>query len=356
MPRAAVLTAPHRIDIQQRQALPLRPGEARVQIQLAGVCGTDLAIYSGDYPVPLPLVLGHEWCGQVIETGPGVSPAWNGTRVIGEINNHCRARRRRDPCALCVLGHPNHCLERSVTGIVGHDGALQEELVLPADNLFRVPERINANESVLIEPLAAALRTFDLSPIEPGDQVVVLGAGRLGLLTALVAKALGAQVLCATRTTRRDPSTWGLERILWNLEDRQAPRDPLAPAASPLLEQVLARSEGRGADLVIEATGTPQGLVAATDLVRPRGTIALKSTPGLSSPGLPLTRLVVHEVRLQGSRCGSFARALEFQARHGLPLQKLVSARFPLTRLEDALAAARTESKVLIEVAGDRTP
>lgn len=344
MPHAMLLTAPRRLELRECARRDLMPFESRVAVTLAGVCGTDLAIWSGAYPVPLPLVLGHEWVGRVVEVGAaGPRNLW-GRRITAEINNHCRARAERTVCAACRRGLPTHCLTRTVTGIVCHEGAFQQELIVPTRLLHPIPDAIPDAEAVFLEPLAAALQTFELSPVQRGANVVVLGVGRLGILCALVAHAKGARVLAVARSTAslRHARRLGLDTFRAPSAPRQSPKDPLAPAPSALLDELHARTRGLGADLVVEATGNPQALELALDLVRPRGIIALKSTPGQPAPEFSLTRFVVNEVRLQGSRCGPFDEAIRFQARHRLPLESLVSRTYPLRSLDKAFQTAAT--------------
>jgi len=336
--KAAVLVAPDRIELQEVATPALQPYEALVRVRAAGVCGTDLAIWSGDYPVPLPLVLGHEWVGAVEAVGARRDAHLLGRRVVGEINNHCLARRAETLCAACAAGLPTHCLARTVTGIVRHPGTFAERAVIPAPNLLPIPDDLPDRAAILIEPLAAALQTFALTPLAEGETVAVLGCGRLGVLVALVAQALGARVLpFAHRAEHRD------------LAARLGVNATLVSNDEAIVEHVRQATNGLGADIVVEATASPKGLALALDCVRPRGTVALKSTPGVPVERFDLTRVVVSEVRLQGSRCGDFARAIAFWGRRRPPLEALVVAEFPLDRTAQALARARQPGKVLIK-------
>lgn len=350
MPHAAVLHAPRSLRVEERPRPVLDGPYVRVRVRAAGVCGTDLALWTGAYRVPLPRVPGHEWAGDVVEAGPGVDPAWTGRRVTAEINAHCAAQGFGDTCPACARGLVTHCLRRAVTGIVHADGAFQEEVVVPAANLHALPPGLSYDAAVFVEPLAAALHTFRLAPVAPGEHVVVLGGGRLGLLIALVARALGADVLVVARSAAGCArlAALGLDAVPHDVAARRAPEDPLAAAASELRDRVLIRSGGLGADVVVEATGHPDGLAAALDLVRPRGAIALKSTPGTPVPAFNLTRAVVDEVRLVGSRCGAFDAALGFLEAHALPLDGLITARFALDRVAEAFEAAAAGGKVVV--------
>lgn len=313
-------------------------GEVLVKVSAAGICRTDLAIFEGDYAVPLPLVLGHELCGCVVETGPGVEEGYLGRRVVCEINWTCLSRRIPDPCPLCARGEPHHCLRRTVMGIQGWDGAFSQLLRAPAVNLHLLPEGISLHEGVFIEPLAAAIQTFALSELNPGDRVAVLGVGRLGVLLCKVASLQGARVIAISRSggklaRARAFGAW----------------QTLNAASEDLVARMAELTEGQGADMVIEATGSPEGLNLAVDLVRPRGIIALKSTPGTPAAA-NLTQMVVKELRIQGSRCGPFDQAISLLKAGQIDVRPLISRAYPLEELEAALReASEGEGKVLVE-------
>jgi len=335
--RAAVLVAPQRIELREMQLPEIGPYEALVRVHAAGVCGTDLAIHDGGYPVPLPLILGHEWVGTVEAVGEAGDRELLGKRVVGEINNHCLALGREALCGACAAGLPTHCLTRTVTGIVNRQGAFAERLVVPTANLRPVPAAMSDKAAVFLEPLAAALQTFAMTPLQSGETIVVLGCGRLGVLVALVAERLGGKVMAFSD-----------RHEYCELAERLGVKATFEPSPNRIVEAVKNATNGLGADIVVEATGSPDGLALALDCVRPRGTIALKSTPGRPVERFDLTRAVVNEVRLQGSRCGNFREAIQFWERHRPPLERLIVAEFPLDQIRDALARAHDPGKVLV--------
>jgi len=338
--RAAVLVEPRCIELRQMRLPKIGPHEALIRIHAAGVCGTDLAIHDGGYRVPLPLVLGHEWVGTVESVGDESQRDWIGRRVVGEINDHCIAVGRKRLCVACDAGFPTHCLKRTVVGIIGHHGAFAERMVAPTANLRPVPSGMSDETAIFVEPLAAALQTFARTPIQPRETVVVLGCGRLGVLVATVAKALGGQVIAFT--DRREYGELA-RRLKVKVETKRS--------AKEIVAAVKKSTRGLGADIVVEATGSPDGLALALECVRPRGTIALKSTPGVPVERFDLTRAVVNEVRLQGSRCGQFSAAIQFWERHRPPLERLIVAELPLERIEQGIARAHEPGKVLIRCA-----
>ncbi|HEY8233073.1 MAG TPA: alcohol dehydrogenase catalytic domain-containing protein [Vicinamibacteria bacterium] len=296
----------------EAQALRLRddlpapapaPFEALVRVSLAGICNTDLELAQGYYPYAG--VPGHEFVGRV-EEAPG-GPEWVGRRVVGEINAACGA------CATCRVGRRSHCERRNVLGIVGRDGAFATHLSLPLANLLAVPDELPDEVAVFTEPLAAALEIQEQLPVAPDDRVVVIGAGKLGHLVAQTLALTG----CRLQVVGRSPRP--LELL----------------AARGIAVATADAIEPRSADLAVECTGQPDGLELARRAVRPRGTIVLKST--YHGPALvDLSRFVVDEITLVGSRCGPFAPALELLAAGRVDPRALLEARYPLS---EALAA-----------------
>ncbi len=287
------------------------PGEVLVSVRLAGICGTDLEVlrgYKGFSGVP-----GHEFVG-VAESG-----RFKGRRVVGEINVGC------GECEFCKAGVKEHCLHRQVIGLT-RDGAMTELLSIPEENLHPVPEEVPDEAAVFTEPLAAALRVLESAHVKPSHAVVVLGAGRLGQLVARVLALTGC------RLTVVDGNGWKLDLL------------------GGLGAELRSSTEGmeNAADVVVECTGSPRGLREALRLVRPMGTVVLKST---TAEGAQLdSSLVVKEVRVVGSRCGPFEPALELLRRGLARVDDLISAIYPLERVEEAFEAARRSMKVLLRV------
>jgi threonine dehydrogenase-like Zn-dependent dehydrogenase len=368
---AAVLAAPMQIELrEQRMTQPLAKGEVLLEVAYAGVCGTDVAITRGDYPVALPLVLGHEVSARVIDApSRSKGSALIGESVVCEINNSCAAYGLTKVCEACRRGLGSHCQRRSVMGIINHPGGFARYVRAPVGNLHKLPRGASLLAAVLVEPLAAALRTFELSELEVGDTVVVLGCGRLGRLVALAASALGAKVIAVGRSGSHldliGPYAWKrvslprsdearAERSIDEAESsrRKVRRGVLnARSEEELVTIVRDLTRGFGADIVVEATGSNERLRLAQRLVRPLGTIAMKSTSGVPVPQLDTTSATVDEVRFQGSRCGPFDDAIRFMRTHRAPDETWITKTFPLEMAAEGILAAQTEPKVVIEVA-----
>ena len=292
--------------LRLRDDLPLPeppPGEARVEVLLAGICNTDLELTRGYYPYTG--VPGHEFVGRVARSPS--APEWEGLRVAGEITACCGA------CDACRAGRKGHCEARSVLGLKQRDGCFAEALLLPLANLHAVPDSLADEEAVFVEPLAAALQVQEQVAVAEGSRVVVVGAGKLGQLVARSLCPTGCDLLVIGR------SRASLDRL----------------SGLPLRVGVASDLPAGRADVVVECTGHPDGFALARRAVRPRGTIVLKSTYR-GDTQLNLSSVVVDEVSLVGSRCGPFPRALEALAARRVDPRSLVDARY---RLADALEA-----------------
>ncbi len=297
----------------------LAPGEALVSVKQAGVCSTDLEILKGY--MGFHGVLGHEFVGEVVQ-GPA---QWQGKRVVAEINCTCGR------CGMCDRGLGNHCTDRGVLGIYRRDGAFAEQIAVPVRNLHEVPANVSDDAAVFVEPLAAAYQILTQVTANPADEVVVLGGGRLG---QMVVRALKGQYSNLTLVGRGEAKL----KAAASAGVRTVPVSEFKPA--------------NHADIVVDATGSPQGFELAMQTVRPRGTIVLKSTTAAGAGGLNLAPLVINEVTVIGSRCGPFARALQALSSGEVDLTGLVSRRFGLADGLAALEAARSPQniKVLIDV------
>jgi threonine dehydrogenase-like Zn-dependent dehydrogenase len=274
-----------------------RPQEARIKVIQAGICSTDLQLIKGY--MAFQGVLGHEFVGIVDEATDTASV---GKRVVGEINAACRT------CETCINGRPTHCPHRTTLGIHGRDGAFADFLTLPVENLFIVPDSISDDQAVFIEPLAAACEIPQLVSLKPTDRVVVIGDGKLGILCAQVLGLSGCAVTLLGHHSDHD--TW---------LTRMGIRVTSHPADIP-----------RGADMIVEATGSPEGLSTAVQLIRPRGTLVLKSTYH-GNVSLNMTDFVIQEISLIGSRCGPFPPAIRLLETGHIRVDPLIHAHYSLT-------------------------
>lgn len=295
----------------RKQARPRRPeGFATIRLIYGGICNTDIELQRGYYG--FRGTPGHEFVGEVVDAD---APDWIGQRVVGEINLAC------GKCDWCRRGLGRHCPRRTVLGIVQHPGAFREFLTLPLENLHRVPKNVTDAQAVFVEPLAAASEILDQVKIPRGATIAVLGDGKLGLLIAQVLLAHGAGV---------------------HQYGRHKEKLKIAAAAGVDTSLVkngnLPRSQY---DWVVDATGSPEGLLQAVAMTRPRGTVILKSTVhGL--PRIDTAPVIVNEITLMGSRCGRFEPALRLLRTGRVNVDPLISETFPLKDAARAFRRART--------------
>ena len=284
------------------------PGESLVKVALAGICGTDLEIlrgYMGYHGIP-----GHEFVG-VVEKSE--NPGLVGRRVVGEINAACGR------CDRCAKGLGRHCPHRTVLGILNRNGAFAEYLSLPAKNLHAVPDSVSDEQAVFVEPLAAAFEIKEQVRIRPDWRIGIVGDGRLAQLIAMVLNLSSPDVTCFGRHQNK------LRRL-----EKLGMR----------VKTGIGTSDGHGFDLVVEATGSPSGFGDAMRIVRPRGTVVLKSTTA-SQKNPDLTPAVVNEVTVVGSRCGPFRPAIEALSGGTIPVVDLVDSVYPLEEFRQAFERAQ---------------
>lgn len=310
--------------VNNRPAPEPGSGEVLVRPTRMGVCSTDLELAKGY--MGFKGVLGHEFVG-VVEAAAGKdNRKWVGKRVVGSINCVCGR------CDMCRRGLKEHCRNRSVLGIQDRDGCFAEAFTLPARNLHEVPDHVDDDRAVFTEPLAAAYQIRRQLTIEGRPYITVLGDGRLGLLCAQALSGLNATVRVVGKHENK------LELCdKWGIKHR-------------LLQDVGLRQDQ---DIVVDCTGSAEGLTTAMRMVRPRGTIVMKTTVAVDKVKQPidLSPLVIHEINLVGSRCGPFPDALEALSSEQVDVVSLISRR---TKLNDGPQAFKTAAKsdvikVLIE-------
>ena len=291
-------------------------GEALIKVLKAGICNTDLELMKGY--MKFEGVPGHEFVGRVVQTA---EKKWLGKRVVGEINLFC------GNCEFCRGGLTKHCPFRGILGILGKNGAFAEYLTLPVKCLHGLPRSISNVEAVFIEPLAAALEICDQVKIKRGQTVLVLGDGKLGLLISQVIKMKTELVSCVGKHRRK-------------IEILQK-RGIKACRSGDKKDEKF--------DVVVEATGTANGIREALLQVKPRGKIVLKST-FLGETKIDVSKIVVDEIQLIGSRCGPFTKTIDVLKKNLVKVKDMIDGDFPLGKARSAFTLAQKPGimKVLI--------
>lgn len=284
-----------------------KEGEALVKVTVAGICNTDYEITKGY--MGYNGILGHE-CVGIVEEINSDDKSLLGKRVVSEISYGCK----EPDCEWCAKKLYRHCPNRHTLGIWQKDGCFCEYFTMPIEVLFEVPENVEDEQAVFVEPLAAAVEITEQLHIKPMDRVVVQGDGKLGLITALTLNAMNVNVILVGKHQNKldIAKAQGVETKL--LSDFK-------------IEKIY--------DVVVEATGSVTGFETAMALTKPRGVLVLKSTVAASKE-FNMAPIVIDEITVLGSRCGQFPPALRLLKSGKINLKPLISAEYSI---DDAIEA-----------------
>lgn len=316
--RAFVVTGPGRAEVADVDEPVAGPGEVVVDVERAGVCGTDVEFFTGEMAylhtgeAAYPVRIGHEWCGVVSTAGPGVDPSWVGRRVTGDTMLGC------GHCARCGAGRQHLCADRHEIGIRrGWPGALADRLPVPARALHELPDAVDATLGALVEPGGNALRAVLAADLSPGDRVLILGPGTIGLLAAQFARAAGADVhLLGLRTDH--PRSLGFANT-WTADELP----------------------GLAFDAVIDCSTAASLPARAVELVEPGGRVVFIGIAGEPSP-VDSRRLALKDLTVVGVLSGSpgLSETISRYASRDIDPRPLVAA---TVGLADALAVLSGE-------------
>jgi threonine dehydrogenase-like Zn-dependent dehydrogenase len=305
----------------------LAHSEVLIRPLLLAIASPDLAILDG--LVPFKGTLGHEFVGIVEEVANPEHQRWKAKRVVGSISIAC------SKCDRCRAGLSNHCHSRQVLGQHNRDGCFADRFALPVANLVEVPKSVDDEQAVFANSLAAALHAATIIRFENKPYVTVLGDGPVALLAAQVIAKLNASV----RLLGKHQAKFSLCEH-WGIKHRH-------------IGEVGRRMDQ---DIVLDCTGSPSGFELATQLVRPRGKIILKSTPApvpssqdiRRPPGPDLASITNNEIEVLGARCGKLADAIASLAKGDIDVRPLVTARRSLDEFADAIQLARHPDSIKV--------
>ena len=338
--RALVKSGPGPGHLELRDDWPVpsaRAGWVVIDVAFCGICGTDLHIWHDEFKSWPPVVLGHEYVGRIVEVGPEVEGWAVGDRVVCEQHNLACGH-----CYSCRRGAVHLCPEKRSPGI-GVDGAFADRVALPAWQLHRVPDQVPDDVAVVTEPLAVCVTGIDRSKFRPGEVCLVVGAGPIGILSALVLRALGAGVLLAGRAATSDgrlelARSVGIETVTTEREEVWA--------------RLAGLSGGRGADLVMEASGSEGGLALAVFSSRRQGRVVCLGISGRESLAFPADDALRRSLDIRFSMSSEYSawdRALTLLATGAVDPRPLVR-KYPLEEWRTAFddLAARAVVKAVL--------
>ena len=318
------------------------PGDLLVRVEACGVCGTDRHLLHGEFPSTPPVTLGHEFCGIVEAVGEGVAAFRPGMRITGDPNIHCGR------CDQCMLGRINLCRNLRALGI-HRDGGFADYVLVPEGQAYELPLDLPSAHGAFCEPLACCLHGMDTAAIRPGQSVVVLGGGVIGLLVVQLARLAGAaEVVLSTRQASR--RTLALTLGATAGVDPSA-GDPVAAIAGPggLLPG--------GADVVIECAGVADTVEQSVRLARSGGTVVILGVmPQGETVRIEPFDILFRELKVLGSFINPFVhrRAADLIARGTVKVEPLITRRIGLDGVVDVVSnpPAPGEVKVLVMPSG----
>lgn len=325
--KAAVLRNWKKISVENTASPVPAAGEVLIDVTYAGICGSDVHIYNGDNPIArVPVVPGHEFTGKVTKLGEGVHGISEGTRVAVQPLISCGT------CTPCSRDAPHVCENLIVVG-VNQNGGFAEKVVVPQNCVFPIPDTLLNETAVLAEPFSIAMHSLKRGRISPSDRVLIIGAGPIGLYCALTARYLGArqvQISEPNPSRRASAANFGFASV-----------DPMDHT---ILEVLRSVSDLQGFDIVVETSGTSGGFEIATQAAAVQGRIVLLGFPSGGRTDLHVTRCVIKELSLIGSRVCSreeFQQTLDMlsqlQSGAGIALNDLVTPARTLEMLDRSI-------------------
>jgi len=317
------------------------PGEVLIEVKACGICGTDVHVLHDEFPYWPPVVLGHEFSGQIIELGPEVQHYAVGDRVVGEPHTQACGH-----CYLCRTGNVQICPTKRSPGW-GIDGAFTKYLKMPERLLHRIPDNMSFDTAAVTEPTANTVHdVIERAKVEAGDFVVVLGPGPIGLLAGLTARAAGARHIVMIGAPNdeairlKKARELGFETVLNVAESKPA-------------DVVRDLTGGWGADLVIECSGAAPAIASTVDLVRKKGRICAIGLTGKENISFPWDKAAAKVIDLifnMSTSYSSWDRSLNLIATGRIPAGEVISHRMPLTEWQRAFTEieAQRALKVLL--------
>ena len=324
--------------VEQIPVLEPSKGEVAVRIAFCGICGTDMHVYHGnmDARVGYNRVIGHEMSGIVAGIGEGVEGFEIGQKIVVRPLDHC------GECPACVAGHTHICHRLKFLGL-DTDGAMQEIWCVPAHTLHKLPDNLRLDHAALIEPVAVACHDVRLSNLQPGEDVVVIGGGPIGILVAMVARDAGGNVTLSEVNPNR------LEIA------KKLGFETINPAETDLAGAIANKTSGKGADVVFEVSGTQKGVDAMTAIAATRSRIVMVAIHA-QKPQIDLFQFFWRELQLIGARvyeAEDYDKAIAIITSGGVDADTIITDVSPLEDIQtafEALDSSPTAMKSLIRV------
>ncbi len=324
------------LEIQDKEEPQVGRDQVKIEVVYAGICGSDIHTYEGHYKVKVPVTLGHEFSGEVVEVGEGVNKFKVGDRVTSETTFYICGE-----CEYCKSGDFNLCNYRKGLG-TQQDGGFAKYLIARKDSVHHLPEKVDYQSASMTEPLACTYHAVAKTVINDGDVVVVMGPGPIGLFTAQVAKSHGAQVLIAGLTSDRvrlkKAGELGIDYAV-NTQEQD------------IKELVNRLTDGYGADVVFECSGASPAAKQGLDLLRKKGQYGQVGIFPQSEVPFDLEKIIQKEIRVVGSRSQKSADwepSLELMNNGSVNAKAMVTHEFDITQWEEAYQAIKSGEAIKV--------
>jgi threonine 3-dehydrogenase len=317
------------VDVQEIEEPRIRPSEVLVKIKGTAICGSDLHIYRWDeqatrWKSPLPMTLGHEWAGEIVETGSEVKSLRPGDRVAGESHIPCGT------CYYCKTGNMHVCQNMLIYGLQTAEGSFAEYAAVPEAIAFKLPPIVSYEEGAVFEPLGVAVHAIERVGIQSGDVVLVMGSGPIGIFAQQIAKASGASTVIAAE----------LKQFRLDLAKKIGSADVYVnPEKEDVVKRTMELTHGRGADVVIELAGAPATTVQAFQAVRKCGRVALVGLSEKTVQIEPTSMIIYKEATVYGSTgramYGTWERMVSLVGSKRINPSCVITDRLSLERAEE---------------------
>lgn len=322
--------------VVERKEPEAGPDQVKIKVKYAAICGTDLHTYEGKYKVAVPVALGHEFSGEIVAVGAGVTEFQAGDRVTAETTAAACGE-----CRYCQTRQYNLCSRRKGIG-TQVDGAFAEYLVIRKESVHKLPEHVDYLAASMTEAVACAHHIANKAGVKPGDVAVVLGPGPIGLLTAQIARKLGAKVIIAGLSKDKIRLEKALEVGIEQVVDIER---------QDLKKIVVEATSGYGADIVFECTGAPPSLHTGLDLLRKQGTYVQAGVFPVAEIAADFEKIIQKEIRVVGSRSQNpfdWEPSLQLMNEGSVKTKELVSHQFTLGEWDKAYTAIKAGEAIKV--------
>ena len=335
--KAALLTAPYQIGLQEVEKPRLGSYDVLIKVQCVGICGSDLHTYRGTHPFRKPpVILGHEMAGEVVEVAEDVSLFKKGDRVSVEPQTYCHH------CPSCYQGNYNLCMNKRILGTTPWPGAFAEYVVIPEDKVYLLPDGLSFEEGAMVEPLAVGIRAAQMAQPRIGDTVIIMGSGTIGLATLVSLKEAGV-----TRTIATDVEDFNLAKAkelgAWT---------SVNVGRESLEEKVKEWTKGEGVDAAVIAVGVPSLIDESLGLVRKKGRVVLVALFD-DKATIDAFKIVSTEAEVVGSWVYTgreFQAAIDLMSQGRIETNSFITHRWPIERAGEALDLVDRRTEDLIKI------